>query len=236
MSETTQPSASGITAQEAKARVAVTSGRKQEQALVRARRDHRLLEHELEKVGEGLQQPPWPDDVRTAAHLHRRPDLAVGVERIGDVDEERDEEQQALPDNDQDGEDDVPEAHGLYSAASSRRSRARPEHSAMTRGGAGDRVREVEVEDRAEERLARRRAAAKPRVPAPPRRRRPARWRRSPPGAGARHRASAAAAAASRRAAGARARPRAPAGSPSPRGRRPAGRRRGLPSARGLRC
>ena len=87
--------------------------REQEQPLVRARRDHRLLEHELEKIGEGLQQPPRPDDVRTAAHLHRRPDLAVGIERVGDVDQERDEEQQALPDDDQDGEDDVPEAHGL---------------------------------------------------------------------------------------------------------------------------
>ena len=53
--------------------------RQQEHALVGAGRDDRLLEHELEQVGEGLQQPPGPDHVRAAPHLHRRPDLAVGV-------------------------------------------------------------------------------------------------------------------------------------------------------------
>ena len=43
--------------------------REQEHALVGARRDHRLLEHELQQVGEGLQQAPGADHVRARAAI-----------------------------------------------------------------------------------------------------------------------------------------------------------------------
>ena len=48
----------------------VTQRRQQEDALVGAGRDDRLLEHELEQVGEGLQQAEGADHVGAAAHLH----------------------------------------------------------------------------------------------------------------------------------------------------------------------
>ncbi len=60
--------------------------REQEEALVGAGRDDRLLEHEFQKIGEGLQQAEGPDHVRPAPHLHRRPDFAVGIEQEGDDD------------------------------------------------------------------------------------------------------------------------------------------------------
>ena len=92
----TQPAASGITAQAESASIDGHQRREQEHALVGAGRDDRLLEDELQEVGEGLQQAAGTDDVRAAAHLHRRPDLAVGVEDVGDEDQQRDEQQQAL--------------------------------------------------------------------------------------------------------------------------------------------
>ena len=45
-----------------------------------------------------LQQAERADDVGAAAHLHRRPDLAVGEQDVGGEDQQRDEEQQALVD------------------------------------------------------------------------------------------------------------------------------------------
>ncbi len=74
--------------------------RQQEDALVGARRDHRFLQHELEEVGERLKQTPWADHVRSAPDLHRRPDLAVGIEHVGGQNEQTDEQQQALPGHD----------------------------------------------------------------------------------------------------------------------------------------
>ena len=56
----------------------MTQRRQQEDDLVGAGRDDRFLEHEFEKVGEGLQQAVGAHDVGPAPHLHRRPDLAVG--------------------------------------------------------------------------------------------------------------------------------------------------------------
>ena len=78
MSATTQPSPTGTTAQAAKASVAVTSGARRKITLLAPDGMIDFLEHELERVGEGLQQAEGADDVRAAAHLHRRPDLAVG--------------------------------------------------------------------------------------------------------------------------------------------------------------
>ena len=75
--------------------------RQQEHALVGAGRDDRLLEDELQKVGEGLQRAPRTDDVRAAAKLHRRPDLAVGVEQIGDEDQQNDDQHDRLQQDDQ---------------------------------------------------------------------------------------------------------------------------------------
>ena len=63
--------------------------REQEDALVGAGRDDRLLEHEFQQIGEGLQQAERPDHVRSAPHLHRRPDLAVGIEQEGDDDQQQ---------------------------------------------------------------------------------------------------------------------------------------------------
>ena len=51
-----------------------------EQAAIGARRDDRLLEEDLEAVGEALQQAERPDHVGPAAKRHRRPDLAVGID------------------------------------------------------------------------------------------------------------------------------------------------------------
>ena len=119
MSAITQPAATGITAQADSASIARDQRREQEDALVGAGRDHRLLEHEFQEIGEGLEQAPGPDDVRAAAQLHRRPDLAVGVEEIGDEDQERDHEEQALHDDDRHGDDVVADEirHRRHSAA-----------------------------------------------------------------------------------------------------------------------
>ena len=41
-------------------------------------------------------RPHGPTTFGPAAHLHRRPDLAVGVEMIGDEDQQHDEQQHEL--------------------------------------------------------------------------------------------------------------------------------------------
>ena len=109
--------------------------RQQEHALVGAGRDDRLLEDELQQVGEGLQQAPGTDHVRAAAQLHRRPDLAVGIEDVGDEDQQDDEQHDRLQQDDQrrqdvEGEEAV--HAGPYSAACLKPLLASAEHSAMT--------------------------------------------------------------------------------------------------------
>ena len=69
--------------------------RQQEHALVGAGRDQRLLEHELEQVGERLQQAERPHHVGAAAHLHRRPHLAIHQQQKGDADEQHHQQQHA---------------------------------------------------------------------------------------------------------------------------------------------
>src|SRR5690606_5983415 len=113
--------------------------RKQEDRLVGACRDHRLLEDELQKVGEGLEQPPGTDDVRAAAKLHGSPDLSVGKQNISDEDQKRDQQQKRLGDHDRCRPDigrneSVHNALSLraHSAATLKLLRASAEHSAMT--------------------------------------------------------------------------------------------------------
>jgi hypothetical protein len=82
----------------ASASTQVTSGASRNTTLVGARRNDRLLEDELQQVGEGLQQAEGADHVGAAAQLHRRPDLAVGEQDVGDEDQQRDEQQQRSAD------------------------------------------------------------------------------------------------------------------------------------------
>jgi len=70
--------------------------RKQKNAFVGGRRDCRFLQDEFQQVREGLQQAPWSDHVRAAPDLHRRPDLAVGEQHIGDRDQQDHEQQHGL--------------------------------------------------------------------------------------------------------------------------------------------
>ncbi len=125
-------------------------GREQEHALVGAGRDDRLLQHELEQVGEGLQQPPRAHHVGAAAQLHRRPDLAVGVKDVGDEDEEDHEERQALHDHQEERQE---PGHGLLR-------RLLLGHVRQGRGfrhdlrRPRDRVGEIEVDDRRGETVA----------------------------------------------------------------------------------
>jgi hypothetical protein len=113
--------------------------REKEDHLVGRRRDHRLLEDELQEVGEGLEETPGADDVRAAAQLHGRPDLAVGQKHVGDEDQERDEQQQRLRHHDHAGPDIGRNESVHYrlflrahSAAALKLLRASAEHSAMT--------------------------------------------------------------------------------------------------------
>ena len=96
MSAIAQPSATGITAQAANARTTRDQRREHEHALVGARRDDRLLEDELEEVGEGLQHAPRADDVRPAPDLDRAPDLALGVDQHRGGQQHEDQQQQAF--------------------------------------------------------------------------------------------------------------------------------------------
>src|SRR5579872_3574045 len=70
--------------------------RQKEYPLIGAGGNQRLLDDEFQKVGEALQQPPGPDDVRAAAKLNRRPDFAIGVKDIGGEEQQGDEQDDAL--------------------------------------------------------------------------------------------------------------------------------------------
>ena len=93
--------------------------------------------NELRQVGEALQQAPGPDDVRTAAQLHGRPDLAVRVEREGDGDEQARRAATTLCQRRRcrpvDREDVGYGGMALYSAAWRAGVARRAEHSAITR-------------------------------------------------------------------------------------------------------
>ncbi len=105
--------------------------RDDEDDLVGAGRDDRLLQHELEEVGEGLHQAERTHHVGALAHLHAGPDLAVRQQQEGEADEHADRDgQHAAHGHQAPADGGGPEVH---SAASSRAcdSRSEAEHSAM---------------------------------------------------------------------------------------------------------
>ena len=61
------------------------------------------LSANLMKVREALQKAPGTDDVRTAAQLHGRPDLAVRQNDVGHIDQQHHRDQHALDDREQNG-------------------------------------------------------------------------------------------------------------------------------------
>ena len=137
MLEMTQPALTGITAQAASASVQRDERRQQEDALVGAGRNDRLLQHEFEQVGEGLEQAPGPDHVRAAPDLHRRPDFPVGIKHVGDGNKQDDEQQHALGHHDDQRPDVIgPELGHRRSSYCAAATAARPcamaEHSAIT--------------------------------------------------------------------------------------------------------
>jgi hypothetical protein len=81
MSAITQPVAHGITAQARKRQHAGDSGASRNTPLLAPAGMTISLKHELQQVGEGLQQAERADDVGALAQLHRRPDLAVGEQQ-----------------------------------------------------------------------------------------------------------------------------------------------------------
>ena len=85
----------GITAQVASAKVAVASGASRNTPLLAPAGMIGSLKANLQKVGERLEEPERPDDVRPAPHLHRRPHLAVHEQEEGDDDEQHDEREHA---------------------------------------------------------------------------------------------------------------------------------------------
>ena len=64
--------------------------RNEEQVAARARRQHDLLEDQLEYVRKRLEQPERPHAVRTDPHLHPADHLALGQREVGDGQDQRD--------------------------------------------------------------------------------------------------------------------------------------------------
>ena len=160
MSAITHSSSTGITAQAASASTQVTSGAKRKTPLLAPAGMTGSLNDEFEQIGERLQQSPGPDHVRAAPDLHRRPDLAVGIDDVGDRDQKNDQQQHALGQHHQHG----PEAHDrpdwVKNSENMRLFRRRPrgasfrDHRALGHHGRGarDRIGQVEVIDRRHER------------------------------------------------------------------------------------
>ena len=101
MSAITQPASSGTTAQAESASIAVTSGASRKMPLFAPAGMIGSLKTNLRRSAKGCSRPEGPDDVRPAPHLHRRPDLAVGIEDVGDEDEQRHDQEEALAEHDQ---------------------------------------------------------------------------------------------------------------------------------------
>ena len=83
------PSAKGITAHAASAGPIDSTGAMKNRCAVRARRDDDFLEHQLEHVGERLQQSQRADAIGADAHLHPADDLALGQRQVGDAEDQR---------------------------------------------------------------------------------------------------------------------------------------------------
>ena len=141
--------------------------RGEEDDAVGAARDDRLLEQQLEAVGERLQQAERADDVGPLAQLHRRQDLALGVGQVGDRDQQRHDDQQDLADDDRRrprrsrSRRSQPCGAGLPCARRDEGRRA----LGHGRRGAADRVGHVEIRDRRAERRRLHRAGGAERSP-----------------------------------------------------------------------
>ena len=96
MSAITQPALTGITAQAASASTQVTSGASRNTPLLAPAGITGSLSDEFQQVGERLEQAPGPDHVGAAPDLHRRPDLAVGEQHVGDGDQQDHQQQHAI--------------------------------------------------------------------------------------------------------------------------------------------
>ena len=72
--------------------------RGEEDAAIGAARDHRLLDEQLQPVGDRLQQPERADDVGALAQLRRGQDLALGIGQIGDRHQQRHDDRERLAD------------------------------------------------------------------------------------------------------------------------------------------
>ena len=150
-------SLTGMTAQAASAQRRRRQRRQQKHALVGARRDQRLFEHELQKIGERLQQAEGSDDVRAAAHLHRRPHFAVHQQQEGDDDQKADNEHSKRPADQRQQSSSRKRVMKSCSVSSicpllrcaelvvvRRLQRA---HAGHHGGRAGDRIRQIEIRD-----------------------------------------------------------------------------------------
>ena len=139
--------------------------RDQERDAAGARRNDGFLEHQLQAVGDRLQQAPGADHVRAAAHLHRRHHLALGIGEIGDRQQQRQHDCQRSATRMMKVGQPYEDQKSTMSAGPRHR---RHEGVGAFRHGLGcaaDRIGHVVVRDRQVERA----------------RRRPRRWRRSSP-------------------------------------------------------
>ncbi len=73
----------------------------EEHELVRARRHDDFLDDVFQRIRDGLEKPPGPDDVRPATHLHGGPDLPVAVNEEQKADHHEGDDHQALRHDDQ---------------------------------------------------------------------------------------------------------------------------------------
>jgi hypothetical protein len=100
MSAITQPSATGITAHAASASDTETSGASRKMPLLEPDGITGSLRTNFSRSAKRLQQAPRANDVGAAAQLHGGPDLAVGIEDIGDEDQQRHQQHQRLRQDD----------------------------------------------------------------------------------------------------------------------------------------
>ena len=157
----TQPALTGITAQAASASTQVTSGASRNTPLLAPAGMIGSLSTNFSRSAKLCSKPHGPDHVGAAPDLHRRPDLAVGEEHIGDRDQQDHEHQDAFRDHDDQRPDVIGpklgHAHWSYPGPLvllGRRGRGFGERRALGhhRGGARDRIGEIEVLDRRAER------------------------------------------------------------------------------------
>ena len=238
MSASTQPSSNGITAQATSARMKVIIGASRNTTLLAPVGMMVSLSSSFRPSANGCSRPNGPTTLGPWRSCIAAQHLALGIGQVGDGQQQRHDDRQELQ-HDQDRlaeperreeRDDV--AIMPYSAAIGAGADASAVHSAMVARGAADRVGQVEVGDRRDERrVGRARRPCRTR----PRRRLDLRRCAAKRGFAATSRGADLV----QRVVGqrlARAPPTARAGSPSPPRPRPAGRRRAGRAAPGPRC